>query len=128
MAPNDDPGPGPDTNNGVGAKESTMDQPDNSNHYDSYEQYKENMEELELINKEQKTGKDDNTPTISKEEVAKELTGDSSAPVNVDNDGDKGNGGDPNDQPTPVTAPATAADTGESISDSPGGAWGGPPD
>ena len=128
VAPNDDPGPGPDTNNGVGATESTKDQPENSNHYDSYEQYKENMEELEKINKEQKTGKDDNTPSTSKEEAAKQLTGDSTAPVTVDNNGDKGTGYGSIDKPTEVTEPAKAADTGESISDSPGGAWGGPLD
>ena len=128
VAPNDDPGPGPDTNNGVGAQESTKDQPTNSNHLDSYEQYKQNMAELEEINKTQKTGKDDNTPTVSKEQVAKELTGDSSAPVNVDNNGDKGTGNGSIDKPTEVSAPAVAADTGEPINDSPGGAWGGPPD
>ena len=128
VAPNDDPGPGPSTNNGVGATESTQDQPTNSNHLDSYEEYKEEVKELAKVNTEQKTSQDNNTPTVPKEEVAKQLTGNESAPVNVDNNGDTGNGGAPIDEPTPVTAPAVAADTGEAINDSPGGEWEGPPD
>ena len=79
--PNDDPGPGPDTNNGVGAIFSTEDQPENSNHYTSYEEYREDMEELAEINQNQKTGEDDNTPTV--------VVVDSE---NIDNNADEGTG------------------------------------
>ena len=128
VAPNDDPGPGPNTNNGVGATESPKDQPTNSNHLDSYEEYKEEVKVLETVNAEQKTSQDNNTPTIPKEEAAKQLTGSSSAPVNVDNNADTGTGNGSIDEPTEVSEPAVAADTGEPINDSPGEAWGGPPD
>ena len=115
--PNDDPGPGPDTNSGVGSNTSTADQPTNSNHMTQPE-YTQVVQELQDTNQNQKTGSDNNTPSVP-----------APAPdTHVDNNGDTGNGGAPINTPTPVTPPATVADTGQAISDSPGEAWGGPVD
>ncbi len=108
--PNDDPGPGPDTNAGVGATQSTSDRDDTSTSYQSYDDYKTDVEDLGKINETQSTGGDSNTPSTS-------VSG-----ATVDNNGSQ------IDTPTAVTAPATEAETGSAISDSPGEAWGGPPD
>ena len=54
VAPNDDPGPGEDTNNGVGAQESTKES-DSSNHI-TYDEYVAKNEALEEINEAQQTG------------------------------------------------------------------------
>ena len=113
---NDDPGLGPDTNNGVGAQESTEDQPTNSTKY-SEDEYKEWAEDMAETNQDQKTGGDPNTPSTTP------------APgTNVDNNADNGTGHGGIDTPTPVTPPAVEAVTGQEITDSPGGIWGGPQD
>ena len=115
--PNDDPGPGPNTNTGKGSNTSKADQPTNSNH-GTQEQYNQAIKDLKDTNTTQKTGSDSNTPSTPAPTPS----------TKVDNNGDKGNGGAPINTPTPVSAPATVANTGEAISDSPGEAWGGPVD
>ena len=115
--PNDDPGPGPNTNNGVGSNTAPADQPTNSNH-GSNSDYNKAIGDLKDTNATQKTGSDSNTPSTPAPTPS----------THVDNNGDKGNGGAPINTPTTVTPPATVADTGQAISDSPGEAWGGPAD
>ena len=61
---NDDPGPGKNTNNGEGANYSTEDNDSNSNHT-TWEEYQKAIGELENINNNQKTGKDDSTPSYN---------------------------------------------------------------
>ena len=143
--PNDDLGPGPSTNNGVGATTSTADQPTNSNHYETVEEYRQDVEELKVINQEQKTGNDPSIPSTPPTATAPVANVDSNVnaqpstqPVTVDNNGDTGSvvkepSGEvvkvePINTPTPVAPLAVAADTGQAISDSPGEAWGGPAD
>lgn len=114
---NDDTGPGPDTNNGVGATTSTKDNPNNSNHYDSYGDYRKDMDEMENINQNQKTGNDGNAPS----------SGDGSS-ANVDNNADDGTGYGGINIPTPVQDSAQTSNGHKVANDSPGEAWGGPPD
>ena len=109
--------PSTSTNNGVGATTSTADQPTNSNH-GSNSDYNKAIGDLKDTNATQKTGSDSNTPSTPAPTPS----------THVDNSGDKGNGGAPINTPTTVTPPATVADTGQAISDSPGEAWGGPAD
>lgn len=117
VGPNDNPGPGPDTNNGVGSQYSSEQTDDGSIFVPTYDEYKDIVENLEEINEDQKEGGDSNTPTVTP-----------SAGTNVDNNGDKGTGNGSIDTPTQVTKPATTND-GESVtSDGAGEAWGGPPD
>ena len=138
VKPNDNPGLGTNTNNGVGATKSTKDQPTNTNNGQTYNDYKADQKELAEINKTQKTGSDNNTPSYtppSTTTTTKDSSGKSSTTTNkpkVDNNGDKGNnGGAPVNTPTPVSKPSTSAETGKPISNdasNPAGAWGGPPD
>lgn len=114
---NDDKGPGPDTNNGVGATTSTQDNPNNSAYYDSYDDYRRDMDEMENINQNQRTGNDSNTPSSG---------GGSS--TNVDNNADNGTGNGGINTPTPVQDSAQTSDGHNVTDDSPGEAWGGPPD
>ena len=117
VGPNDNPGPGPDTNNGVGSQYSSEQTDDGSIFVPTYDEYKDIVDNLEEINEDQKEGGDSNTPTVTP-----------SAGTNVDNNGDKGTGNDGIDTPTQVTKPATTND-GESVtSGGAGEAWGGPPD
>ena len=118
--PNDVSGPGPDTNSGKGAGESTKDQPTNSTKYPSYEKYKEDTQEVSKINQGQKTGEDNNKPTTEPEK--------SKSSVTVDNNGNKGTGNGGINTPTPVTSSAETVDGGKIANDKPGVAWGGPPD
>ena len=114
--PNDDKGPGTSTNNGPGATTSTADQPTNSDH-GTYTEYRESIDELNNTNQTQKTGSDPSTPSTPSGGAA------------VDNNGDAGTSTSaPINTPTPVTPPATDANTGETISTNPGEAWGGPTD
>ena len=114
---NDDKGPGPDTNNGVGATTSTRDNSNNSAYYDSYEDYRRDMDEMENINQNQRTGNDDNTPSSG-----------GGSGTNVDNNADNGTGYGGIDTPTPVHDSAQTSDGHNVTDDSPGEAWGGPPD
>ena len=107
MAPNDDPGPGPDTNAGVGATAAPAEQPENSNNFGSYDEYRERVDGLAEVNGNQGTGNEPTTPTV----VVPQAKVDNSTGGNINT-------------PTPVTVPATAADTGEAIASNPGGAWG----
>lgn len=59
---NDDPGPGPDTNNGEGAQYSAKDSDSNSDHLTPTE-YEKAIEDLTVINDDQKTGNDDSNPS-----------------------------------------------------------------
>lgn len=117
--PNDDSGPGPSTNTGEGSSVSSEDQPTNSTSYESYEEYENDVAELVEINENQSTGSDDSTPS----------TPAPTSDTTVDNNGDSGTDTSaPINDPTPVTPPATEAETGEPISNSPGEAWEGPAD
>ena len=98
---------------------SPQDQPTNSREYDSYDDYRRDMEELEETNRTQRTGNDSSKPSKSKP----------TEDTTVDNNGDSGTKDSaPINNPTQVSEPAKEADTGNAISDSPGEAWGGPPD
>ena len=114
---NDDKGPGPDTNNGVGATTSTKDNPNNSAYYDSYDDYRRDMDEMENINQNQRTGNDSNTPSSG---------GGSS--TNVDSNADNGTGYGGINTATPVQDSAQTSDGHNVTDDNPGEAWGGPPD
>lgn len=59
---NDNPGEGENTNNGKDAQYSTKDKDSNSNHMTATE-YEQAIKDLEVINDNQKTGKDDSTPS-----------------------------------------------------------------
>ena len=88
--PNDDKGPGENTNNPKDPNHSTKDRSDNSTS-GSYKDYTDNQKNLQETNKSQKTGSDSNAPSTP---APKPNT-------NVDNNGDKGNGGAPINTPTP---------------------------
>lgn len=123
---NDNPGPGPDTNNGVGAIYSKEEQPTNSI-FETYEEYKEDIKELKEVNKTQKVGGNPNVPTVP----APEGTG------LVDSNADVGTGFGGIDVKTPIhethvesNLGTTGTGTGSNTtSDDPVGIeWGGPPD
>lgn len=116
--PNDDKGPGPNTNNGVGATESKSEQPTNTKSYESYDQYKQDVQDLKETNQTQKTGSDSNKPSTPAPKPS----------TNVDNNADKGTNNGGINTPTPVKPPATEASTGQQINTTPGEAWGGPAD
>ena len=122
VLPNDTTGPGPNTNNGVGAQYSSVDQPTSSNHL-TQQQYWQKMEDLEEINETQREGGDSNEPSYHPS------TSTYGSDVHVDNNGGTGNGeSKPIDNPTPKQEDAHPVD-GSSITSSGGdGAWGGPPD
>ena len=117
---NDNKGPGPNTNNGVGAQYSSEELPTNSA-FETYKEYKEEIKELKEINKNQKVGGDPNTPSTPPQ--SKETT--------VDSNADKGTGNGGIDEPTPIHETTVDSNVGGSnkISDDPAGTeWGGPPD
>ena len=155
VRPNDDKGPGPNTNQtdpAADQSKSAADTPTNSSSYSSYEEYKKQMEEKKKTNESQKTGKDNNTPTpttaapttaapttaaptTAQPTTAKPTEPATTAPtttVNVDNNGDTGNGGAPINVPTPTEPPVNHTDpaspTTGPITTQPGQPWGGPPD
>ncbi len=130
LEPNDDPGPGVDTNNPADPQHSIKDQPENSNHYESYDDYVEDIQELEIINEVQKTGEDDNAPSYIPPVVVDPVSNETEPAPVIDNNGDTGNGPDsaPINEVTPIQAPAIVADTGEPINTEPAGEWEGPPD
>lgn len=113
--PNDDKGPGPDTNNGKGAQYSKKDQPDNSNKM-SQSEYNANVNKIKDINNTQQKAGDPNTPSTRKP----------SADTNVDNNGNKGTGNGGADTPTPTKSPAKQED-GTEINTKPAGQWDGDP-
>ena len=98
VQPNDNPGPGPSTNNGAGAQYSTEDKPTNSNHMTDT-QYQQTIQNLE--NNPGQAGGTPNTPTVT-----------TPANTNVDNNGDSGNGNGGIDEPTPQSDLSTT-DQGE---------------
>lgn len=108
---NDTPGPGPDTNNGVGATSSAADSSTNSGSMTATE-YSEAMEEHEGVSTGQQVGGDPNTPSTPTPTGA-----------NVDNNGDNGTGNGGIDEPTP-----TIPQESEIATDPVGSEWGGPPD
>lgn len=112
VTPNDDPGPGPDTNNGEGATESKAEEHPNSSDA-NYEEYKETIQNLEQINETQKTGDDSNTPTT---ETPPKTNVDSKKPKVVNE---------------PEKIPLAETEEGKPIENNennPAGAWGGPKD
>jgi len=122
VGPNDDPGPGPDTNNGEGAWFSSEQEEDGSIFLPSYQEYEEIMDELEDINETQREGGDDNTPTYTPPEDKY------GTDVNVDSNAENGTGYGGIDVSTPVTPPAQTTGGKSVTNDGPGEAWGGPPD
>lgn len=116
VLPNDTSGPGPNTNNGVGAQYSSEDEPTNSNHM-TYNEYEHRMDVLEEINDTQQTPDNaDNSPTYEPP-----------ASVTEDNNGDNGYGWGGADDPTPVHEDAHPVDNSPVTSSDGDGAWGGPP-
>ena len=85
------------------------------------------MEELESINETQRQGGDSNTPSTRPAPVITPRETETET-VHVDNNAETGNGGAGIDTPTETQPLAREADTGETISTTPGTAWGGPPD
>ena len=145
VRPNDDKGPGPNTNPtdpAADPSKSAKDNENNSPSYPSYDDYKKEMEEKKKTNESQKTGKDDNTPTPTTAApttvaptTAKPTTPATTAPtttVNVDNNGDTGNGGAPINDKTPTEPKGNYTDpaspTTGPISEETRAPWGGPPD
>lgn len=115
MGENDDPGPGPDTNNGPGAKESKDEQPSNSLH-DTLDEYWEKMDELE---EPQKKAGDSNEPSYTPPSPTPAKPEESPPPPPVvDNNGDDGTGNGGADDATPITPEVTYDDpvTGETSS------------
>ena len=103
VEPNDDPGPGPSTNTGVNSNTSSADKPTNSNHM-SNDDYNKAVQDLKDTNATQKTGSDNSTPS----------TPAPTPTTNVDNNSDKGNGGAPINNPTPVAPKDTVTGDPES--------------
>ena len=125
---NDTSGPGPNTNNGVGAQTSTADAPTNSSSM-TVSEYHETMQELADINASQSVGGDSNTPSAPPP----------AAQTTVDSNADAGTGHGGADTPTPVSEPVhvevpsssgggTTTETIANTPDEPAGEWGGPPD
>ena len=108
VAPNDNKGPGEDTNNGVGAKESTKDQPTNSNKQ-TYTEYRETIKELEQAQ--------DQTPDVVP-----------ASGTHVDDNSAKGTGNGGIDTPTPVNQSTTTTDGHKLSDDKATGQWDGPVD
>lgn len=108
---NDTPGPGPNTNNGVGAQTSTEDKPTNSGNLDTPKDYEEAMEPL--TENPGRAGGSNNTPTVTPNPRAR-----------VDN----GNAGSSNNIDVPTSPPPLAQTSdGQTISSDLTGAWEGPP-
>ena len=148
---NDTPSPGPSTNNGVGAQNSSADLPTNSVTMTETE-YKEANAELKDVSENQRVGGDSNTPsytpspaTISGGSVPSssgETKTEESNKIHVDSNADTGTGHGGIDTPTPVAEPVhvvvnettnsagnVVSETTTSISNDPVGVeWGGPPD
>ena len=140
VAPNDNKGPGPNTNNGVGSTTSAKDKPTNSGNGMTYPEYREEVKEIKEVNQTQKTGNDNNTPsytppssTVTTTDSTGKTTTTTTKPT-VDNNGDKGNGSQsaPINNPTPATqSSARSAETNKPITNTesnPAGEWSGPPD
>ena len=117
VGPDDVPGPGPDTNNGRGAKESKDEQPSNSLH-DTLDEYWDKLEELE---EPQKEAGDSNEPSYVPEPPP-------APPPAIDNNGDEGTGYGGADDPTPIVPEVTYTDpdtgeTGSFADEEPGEEW-----
>lgn len=122
---NDNPGPGPSTNNGVGAMYSSEEQPSNSA-FDTYEEYQQEMQELAEVNANQAVGGDPNTPSYTPPG-----TNNGGGTTTVDSNADSGTGNGGIDAGTPTHNTNVDSDVGgsTSTSDDPVGTeWGGPPD
>ena len=102
--PNDNRGPGENTIDPNDPNHSTKDRSDNSTSYPSYDKYREDMDHKAEVNQNQRVGGDSNQPSTETP------TG-----TTVDNNGATGTGYGSADTPTPVTAPATEAGTGQAI-------------
>lgn len=122
---NDNPGPGPSTNNGVGAMYSSEENPNNSA-FDTYEEYQQEMQELAEANANQAVGGDPNTPSYTPPG-----TNNGGGTTTVDSNADSGTGNGGIDAGTPTHNTNVDSDVGgsTSTSDDPVGTeWGGPPD
>ncbi len=120
---NDTPGPGPNTNNGVGAQTSSADQSTNSGSM-TLPEYHETMQDLADTNANQSVGGDANMPSAPPP----------AASTHVDSNADAGTGHGGADTPTPVSepvhveAPSGQTETIDNTPSDPAGEWGGPPD
>ncbi|MBR2830826.1 hypothetical protein IKE83_00505, partial [Candidatus Saccharibacteria bacterium] len=108
---NDNPGPGPDTNNGVGAAWSSKEESTDSAH-ETYREYKEDIQELKEINETQRTGGDSNTPSTP-----------TPANTTVDSNAEKGTGNGGIDTPTPTKSEAKTVDNTPVTASDGDGAW-----
>lgn len=106
VQPNDDTGPGEDTN---GGDQSSKEQESNSGNMNQ-EEYKQAQEENKSANETSREGGDDNKPSTPTE-----------SDTRVDNNGDEGTGNGGIDKPTEVQDSSVANDEA-------GDAWDGPPD
>ncbi|MDO4507900.1 MAG: hypothetical protein Q4B65_00705, partial [Candidatus Saccharibacteria bacterium] len=134
VAPNDNPGPGKDTNNGYGATESSKHPEESSTDMSSIYEYRQTIDEMNQDHDGQKVGGDPNTPTVSSPNDSGNryyddyYRDDDYRGTNVDNNGDRGTGNGGIDKPTPVRDSAETS-SGKDIKDEGyGNAWGGPPD
>lgn len=115
--PNDNTGPGENTIDPSDYNHSSKDRNDNSTSYSSVGEYQNWINHLGDVNETQRTGGDSNQPSTE-----------TPTNTNVDNNGATGTGYGSADTPTPVSDPAHAADTGQTINTNPGKAWEGPAD
>lgn len=122
VKPNDNPGDGPNTNNGKGAQYSSEQTEDGSIFLPDHKTYEETMGNLDKINEEQKQGGDDNTPSYDPPEK------DYGTNVPVDSNADKGTGNGGIDVTTPISGPADTVNGGSVTDPGAGESWGGPPD
>lgn len=121
---NDNPGPGPSTNNGVGAMYSSEENSNNSA-FDTYEEYQQEMQELQEVNANQAVGGDPNTPSYTPPGT------NNGGGTNVDSNAESGTGNGGIDAGTPTHNTNVDSNVGgsTSTSDDPVGTeWGGPPD
>ena len=122
MKPNDNPGDGPDTNNGKGAQYSSEQTEDGSIFLPDHKTYEETMGNLDKINEEQKQGGDDNIPSYDPPEK------DYGTNVPVDSNAENGTGNGGIDVTTPISGPADTVNGGSVTDPGAGESWGGPPD
>ncbi len=135
VGPNDDPGPGPDTNNGVGAWFDAVETPQSSNFHPSMDAYDNTMKGKEVANITTKYGDESNTPSTSAPADANihsnagtNMGATVSAPMNivvgtdktaVEKIGASGTDANGNEKASPDVAPIT------NVAEDP---WEGPPD
>ena len=114
VLPNDDPGPGKNTNNPDNPGTSTEEKPSNSNNM-TQDDYNKAIDDMKDANETSKEAGTPNTPSTTVEPATP------SEPVYQDNNGDTGTGHGGADAPTETHDSSVSGDPA-------GEAWGGPPD